>query len=169
MPLLHDLELGNVIISDKLVRFLKVWSEGIDRRPISLTLANATADRGFFWGTEDCITWATLFGRLLAQGIVFSSFDVTMKDVELTDYDGDNDEKPETLTADCIAAREKQAANPHLQVFAYGEVDDKYHNWWVDEKTTIEQFLLGDDQLSYESLKDDMFRPRWSYTPMMMH
>ncbi|KAI6351074.1 hypothetical protein MCOR25_010168 [Pyricularia grisea] len=135
LPLLKELELTNVDVNAHLLSFLKSWSKVVNR-PLSLTLTNAAADSQLVWGYPEYLTWEAFFDCLMADNVGFSKFEVTMREVDMTDASAD--------------FTNRLVANPHLLVFSYGQLDDKYRDWMDSPEMTTERFLLGRDQASYE-------------------
>ncbi|TLD28383.1 hypothetical protein PspLS_04098 [Pyricularia sp. CBS 133598] len=134
-PLLEELELANVDVNANLLSFLTSWSKTINR-PVSLTLNCAAADSRLRWDDPEYLTWAAFFDGLSAGKIGFSKFEMTMREVDMGDASPD--------------FTDRMAANPGLLVFSYGQIDEKHKDWMDDPEMTMEMFLLGRDQASYD-------------------
>ncbi|KAI6470796.1 hypothetical protein MCOR18_008946 [Pyricularia oryzae] len=135
MPLLEELELTNVDVNANLLAFLTLWSKTANR-PLSLILNSAAADSQLRWGDPEYLTWEAFFDGLVEEDVRFSKFEGTMREVKMTDA------RPDFT--------DRMAANPRLLVFSYGQLDDKYRDWMDDLEMTMDAFLLGRDQASYE-------------------
>ncbi|KAL6792594.1 hypothetical protein GGI42DRAFT_335001 [Trichoderma sp. SZMC 28013] len=149
LPLLESLKLTRCFVGPELVSFIGGHLNVLK----SLDVKGCVSAHEHPYLENDC-SWAIFFDAIyeanpaLTELIAGNGSNVPLTYEEKYSSDYQFEDEPE----DIQEIRRKLKADPRLRLFGYGEVDDKYGMFFLDEQANEEQFKIGNDQRAFDRL-----------------
>ncbi|KAL7928266.1 hypothetical protein V8C35DRAFT_318578 [Trichoderma chlorosporum] len=149
LPLLESLKLKDCFVGPELVSFIRGHAQVLK----SLDVKECVSGGDGSGMAENAIYWAEFFDAVYETNPALTQLIAGGDKVPLTrdeQFDPDYQFKDESESVQEI--RRKLKADPRLQLFGYGYLNDKYGMFFLQEEENEAQFRIGNDQRAFDRI-----------------